>query len=168
MNRLFSHGQAQIDRVNTWVCIIELFARSQALFPRSDRFLMGGVEEASALQTHNTSRLRFRDDPLHFAEFIRFGECNCFGTAIASIQLRKLHIGITRMTPFTVATLEAPGGSQAAIGIDGSYYLLENIQPLLQPASSKTLLETWDTSLPLRSEERRVGKECRSRWSPYH
>src|SRR5258705_9597041 len=23
-------------------------------------------------------------------------------------------------------------------------------------------------SLPRRSEERRVGKECRSRWSPYH
>ena len=23
-------------------------------------------------------------------------------------------------------------------------------------------------TLPLRSEERRVGKECRSRWSPYH
>ena len=25
-----------------------------------------------------------------------------------------------------------------------------------------------DYSAPLRSEERRVGKECRSRWSPYH
>ena len=25
--------------------------------------------------------------------------------------------------------------------------------------------EWWD---PNRSEERRVGKECRSRWSPYH
>src|SRR2546422_3449954 len=24
------------------------------------------------------------------------------------------------------------------------------------------------TSVPSRSEERRVGKECRSRWSPYH
>ena len=24
------------------------------------------------------------------------------------------------------------------------------------------------SSLALRSEERRVGKECRSRWSPYH
>ena len=24
------------------------------------------------------------------------------------------------------------------------------------------------TLLQLRSEERRVGKECRSRWSPYH
>ena len=23
-------------------------------------------------------------------------------------------------------------------------------------------------TFPLRSEERRVGKECRSRWSPYH
>ena len=23
-------------------------------------------------------------------------------------------------------------------------------------------------SIDLRSEERRVGKECRSRWSPYH
>src|SRR5437868_11903731 len=25
-----------------------------------------------------------------------------------------------------------------------------------------------DTGSPARSEERRVGKECRSRWSPYH
>src|SRR2546429_9571472 len=25
-----------------------------------------------------------------------------------------------------------------------------------------------EMSLPERSEERRVGKECRSRWSPYH
>ena len=26
----------------------------------------------------------------------------------------------------------------------------------------------FDRPLVLRSEERRVGKECRSRWSPYH
>ena len=25
-----------------------------------------------------------------------------------------------------------------------------------------------DTRIAFRSEERRVGKECRSRWSPYH
>ena len=25
-----------------------------------------------------------------------------------------------------------------------------------------------NVALPTRSEERRVGKECRSRWSPYH
>src|SRR5580658_2045156 len=51
---LFSRWQAQINHVDTWVCIIELFARSQALFPRSNRFPMSGVEEASTLQTHNT------------------------------------------------------------------------------------------------------------------
>src|SRR2546430_8925344 len=28
--------------------------------------------------------------------------------------------------------------------------------------------ETGDRRTELRSEERRVGKECRSRWSPYH
>ena len=35
-------------------------------------------------------------------------------------------------------------------------------------------IEPWILGMPflifwlLRSEERRVGKECRSRWSPYH
>src|SRR5258707_1478888 len=28
--------------------------------------------------------------------------------------------------------------------------------------------ENGKTAVPVRSEERRVGKECRSRWSPYH
>ena len=27
---------------------------------------------------------------------------------------------------------------------------------------------TWSLDKAKRSEERRVGKECRSRWSPYH
>src|ERR1039457_6750556 len=31
-----------------------------------------------------------------------------------------------------------------------------------------TLKPTRGSVWPLRSEERRVGKECRSRWSPYH
>ena len=33
---------------------------------------------------------------------------------------------------------------------------------------SKCLLISWLQSPSARSEERRVGKECRSRWSPYH
>jgi len=33
---------------------------------------------------------------------------------------------------------------------------------IARQAASSTFL------IPLRSEERRVGKECRSRWSPYH
>ena len=39
-----------------------------------------------------------------------------------------------------------------------------------QDASHKlTAMEEFQLQLPTdRSEERRVGKECRSRWSPYH
>ena len=31
-----------------------------------------------------------------------------------------------------------------------------------------SLRDLWDNIKRNRSEERRVGKECRSRWSPYH
>ena len=30
------------------------------------------------------------------------------------------------------------------------------------------LVLAGDNAIIIRSEERRVGKECRSRWSPYH
>ena len=39
--------------------------------------------------------------------------------------------------------------------------LADDIAVLLQPTRP-------GFSLPARSEEHRVGKECRSRWSPYH
>ena len=46
---------------------------------------------------------------------------------------------------------------------DFAYDLPEELiaqDPLSDRASSRLMI--------LRSEERRVGKECRSRWSPYH
>src|SRR3712207_5664358 len=41
------------------------------------------------------------------------------------------------------------------------------------PSAERAVFEIWDVSAEIarsgaRSEERRVGKECRSRWSPYH
>ena len=39
----------------------------------------------------------------------------------------------------------------------------------LASAGSSALNHFYDKDIdPKRSEERRVGKECRSRWSPYH
>ena len=40
----------------------------------------------------------------------------------------------------------------------------------LRPAEECTFdaVSLGEVMLRLRSEERRVGKECRSRWSPYH
>ena len=42
------------------------------------------------------------------------------------------------------------------------FEIIESIGPI------KTFPNGWTKKLLLRSEERRVGKECRSRWSPYH
>ena len=38
----------------------------------------------------------------------------------------------------------------------------------LETRDSVLIEEVTDVRLTDRSEERRVGKECRSRWSPYH
>ena len=35
-------------------------------------------------------------------------------------------------------------------------------------ARDGSIPDRYQPSLSMRSEERRVGKECRSRWSPYH
>ena len=43
-------------------------------------------------------------------------------------------------------------------------WLLSDGSPIDTPTNVKTRQEAHDN----RSEERRVGKECRSRWSPYH
>ena len=55
--------------------------------------------------------------------------------------------------------------SVIAVGAKGENYLREeNIQTI------KGFTQVFDISQKkeIRSEERRVGKECRSRWSPYH
>ena len=49
-----------------------------------------------------------------------------------------------------------------------SCYLEVLSDPSVLHARMSILSQLHFGSLPLRSEERRVGKECRSRWSPYH
>src|SRR2546422_4218494 len=50
------------------------------------------------------------------------------------------------------------------VRIDGRVHEMEAL-PQLDPKRKHTIEAVVDR---LRSEERRVGKECRSRWSPYH
>src|SRR3712207_5373234 len=51
------------------------------------------------------------------------------------------------------------GGIQIALGADLRF---------VAPDARMSVLEIRWGLIPDRSEERRVGKECRSRWSPYH
>ena len=94
------------------------------------------------------------------------------------------------LTEVTV-TFATPGKLDVKIGIDltqilGSpdrYYQFVTEPEVAQQAEVRTLLPQVLAGLQLvvgstplklelkqfsRSEERRVGKECRSRWSPYH
>ena len=49
-----------------------------------------------------------------------------------------------------------------------AYLIVEAQDMCLVESQDICLVETQDMCCVERSEERRVGKECRSRWSPYH
>jgi len=80
----------------------------------------------------------------------------------------SLEVDIKKELPQFKLELAFSAGS-TVLGILGSSgagksMTLRCIAGLETPARGRIILQ--DTVL--RSEERRVGKECRSRWSPYH
>src|SRR2546427_4927638 len=67
----------------------------------------------------------------------------------------------------------APGGAHLTQGVRSHYLAVSNTGGPLSDLAVSTLLpggrtKTYHPGGVHRSEERRVGKECRSRWSPYH
>src|SRR5260370_33328578 len=62
------------------------------------------------------------------------------------------------------------GCASSFSGVSGSNYKATPVIKLT-PTPTPTPVPVTDSDLAhsiVRSEERRVGKECRSRWSPYH
>ena len=51
---------------------------------------------------------------------------------------------------------------------DTTKFVLQFLSEQISPNYKNINLTSRNTNLDDRSEERRVGKECRSRWSPYH
>ena len=93
------------------------------------------------------------------------------------ILASHLDKGWTARVEKTLTTAEFPG---TAILWDDRYFEVVGSEPL-PPGGVRYVLEPWreqhamrltdrydEPSERARSEERRVGKECRSRWSPYH
>ena len=58
------------------------------------------------------------------------------------------------------------GGVQGAFGEYDTY--LKNKRTVFPPITTRAENPRYQLWYAERSEERRVGKECRSRWSPYH
>src|ERR1035437_11041582 len=75
----------------------------------------------------------------------------------------------------TMATLEEVAAT-AQKAADACRTVGVALTPCILPAAGRTTFTIGDDEMEIgmgihgepRSEERRVGKECRSRWSPYH
>src|SRR2546422_9205762 len=62
-------------------------------------------------------------------------------------------------------------GYTRGVHIRRVHYQIVSQNPAVQLPNGvpyENTVECWDILNLARSEERRVGKECRSRWSPYH
>ena len=57
---------------------------------------------------------------------------------------------------------------QSLYSISSMYGVSQSDIVKLNPGSDEKIFVGGTLRIPIRSEERRVGKECRSRWSPYH
>src|SRR5436853_1457683 len=78
----------------------------------------------------------------------------CLSDWSSDVCSSDLHFGPPMVTEYTT------------MAHDAQTVMLENATAQEVGASTKSPTQVRQTSL--RSEERRVGKECRSRWSPCH
>src|SRR3712207_8406937 len=83
-------------------------------------------------------------------------------------------IGVTGVQTCALPIYGAPLATPTHDMILGTYFLTygedEDKLAAIDAATHEPTVHVFRTAqeAELRSEERRVGKECRSRWSPYH
>ena len=81
------------------------------------------------------------------------------------LKVEKLNAEVNTTVELTEVLLVAGGDNAVKVGkplVEGAKVVVE---VLSQGKGPKVINFKYKRS---RSEERRVGKECRSRWSPYH
>ena len=80
---------------------------------------------------------------------------------LVEVKERLMQVCLLLTEELAILDLEKKLSSQVREQMDKNqrdYYLREQMKAIKQELGNKLT----------RSEERRVGKECRSRWSPYH
>src|SRR2546430_15808266 len=93
------------------------------------------------------------EDRFSFCCLLQFDEC-------LPTQFREA--GYARLTR------EADGGCEQLIGdVQGKMWIVAGQSQAGASSPHQPLPKRLHHSIGFRSEERRVGKECRSRWSPY-
>ena len=88
---------------------------------------------------------------------------------VAELPLPYAAAGAKDFAEGGVKLLEKMGCTHICFGSEcGNISLLEKAAELIDSDSFNNSLKLHIKAGKSRSEERRVGKECRSRWSPYH
>ena len=74
------------------------------------------------------------------------------------------------MNPINIFQMMKAGPQQFIQQMMGNNQIMSNpmMKNTMQMAQQGNMQGIEQMARNLRSEERRVGKECRSRWSPYH
>src|SRR5574340_1799220 len=82
----------------------------------------------------------------------------------------KAHRATAHVPVIFITALHEESDETRGLEAGGVDYVTKPISPPIVKARVKTHLLVYEQHCRLerRSEERRVGKECRSRWSPYH
>src|ERR1039458_3023796 len=90
--------------------------------------------------------------------------CRIYAAGILGGKFRRRYTGKTTWEEAkgVVAVWEAAGSW------DGLSKIEEPAAPAPEPESRRIAIADAIAAFLVRSEERRVGEECRSRWSPYH
>src|SRR2546430_3220831 len=81
---------------------------------------------------------------------------------VTGVQTCALPISIPNSA--TTAILNSWAGTE----VREHFRRMDRRTPVTAPTMQRTMLLLCSSTSASRSEERRVGKECRSRWSPYH
>ena len=80
----------------------------------------------------------------------------------------SVYLKLRRVSQVTIPA-ELLGSSEMGALIDERVRPgLVQVQSINDPRGKMVVIEALKRLMDHRSEERRVGKECRSRWSPYH
>ena len=118
---------------------------------------MGGIAgdfaEGEAENNVNVAKLDLQGDATSAVKGVRYasvgGLYGRFGAVQSDSDKNSSNSG-----PITVLNVETAADNSTTLNLGGVAGYIDSESPL--------------SSLTNRSEERRVGKECRSRWSPYH
>jgi len=90
------------------------------------------------------------------------------GDVIAEIETDKANVEMEAFQSGILKKILVPEGETAPVGAAIAELEAVETVPQFEVPQQPEVVSEQPPKTAERSEERRVGKECRSRWSPYH